>query len=131
MKSSREKDPERYRKREAEWRTKNPATRLIYSTKQTAKKRGLEHNITEQDLILPEKCPYLGTPIDYSAGTGKTMDKPSVDRIDPSKGYVKGNVEVMSSLANSMKNKATPEQLVAFAKEVLHRYNHMGLRDNN
>lgn len=42
--------------------------------------------------------------------------------IDPTKGYIKGNVEVMSSLANTMKSKATPEQLLHFAQEILKRY---------
>lgn len=125
MKEDRLKNPEKYKRIEVNWRDRNPAKRLIISTRQSARLKKLEHNITVEDLILPEKCPLLGIPIDYSAGTGKTMDKPSVDRIDPSKGYIKGNVEVMSTLANTMKSKATREQLLLFAKNILERY------DNN
>jgi hypothetical protein len=122
MKRSRKENHAAFIQRETDWRANNPAKRLIYSTRQTAKLKGLEHTITEEDLCLPVNCPYLGFPIDYSAGTGKTMEKPSVDRIDPTKGYVKGNVEVVSSFANTMKNRATKEQLVAFATEVLRRW---------
>lgn len=115
-------NPEASKARDIAWRTKNPQKRLVLCTRQSAKLKGLEHNIDETDLTLPEYCPLVGIKIDYSAGTGKTMDKPSVDRIDPTKGYIKGNVEVMSSLANTMKNKATPEQLLFFAKELVKRY---------
>lgn len=113
---------ERLSKKEANWRGKNPKSRLLSSTRQSARLKGLEHNIEVSDLSLPILCPLLGITIDYSAGNGKTMEKPSVDRIDPSKGYIKGNVEVVSSLANTMKSKATPEQLIYFAKEILKRY---------
>lgn len=122
MRERRQADPAAARVKETSWRNANPAKRLILCTRQSAKLKVLEHDITADDLSLPEMCPLTGIPIDYSAGTGKTMEKPSVDRIDPDKGYIKGNVEVMSSLANSMKNKATPEQLVFFAKEILRRY---------
>lgn len=108
--------------RETSWRNDNPKKRLINCTKQSAKLKGLEHNIDEKDLDLPELCPLLGIPIDYTAGNGKTMLKPSIDRINPNLGYIKGNVELISSLANTMKSKATPEQLVFFAKEILKRY---------
>ena len=38
---------------------------------------------------------------------------PSVDRIDPSGGYVRGNVIWISWLANCIKSSATPKQIVA------------------
>jgi hypothetical protein len=115
-------NPEASKARDIKWRTNNPQKRLIFSTRQSAKLKGLEHNIEAADLNLPDYCPLIGIKIDYSAGTGKTMEKPSVDRIDPNQGYIKGNIEVMSSLANTMKSKATPEQLLLFAKEIIKRY---------
>lgn len=119
MREKRRADPAAARLREAKYREDNPAVRLILSTKQSAKLKGLEHTLVKEDLYLPEYCPYLNIKIDYSAGNGKNMEKPSVDRIDPSKGYTKDNIEVISSLANTMKNKATKEQLQLFATRIL------------
>lgn len=122
LKQDKIKHPEKYKQKYIKEKEANPSKRLFYSTKQSAKIKGLEHTIEESDLICPVYCPYLHIVIDYSAGNGKTLLKPSVDRIDPTKGYIKGNVEVISSLANTMKNNATPTQLVAFATEILKRY---------
>lgn len=81
--------------------------------KSRSKKKGMEFNITNEDLFLPEYCPILNIKLDYA---GKLKDhSPSVDRIDNSKGYVKGNVIVISYLANAMKNKASFEQLRNFS----------------
>lgn len=56
-------------------------------------------------------CPVLGVPL----VDGNT----SIDRIDPSKGYVPGNLQIISSKANRMKNNATVEELRRFAEWVL------------
>jgi hypothetical protein len=121
-KQDRLKNPAKYRQKYIKEKESNPSRRLLLSTRQSATLKKLDHNISEEDLPCPEYCPYLNIKIDYSAGNGKTLLKPSVDRIDSTKGYIKGNVEVISSLANTMKNRATPEQLLSFAKEIFKRY---------
>lgn len=68
--------------------------------------------------IAPSKCPVFDQPF-IERGRGFSMWAPSIDKIDPKKGYVKGNIQVISMLANCMKRDASPEQLVAFARWVL------------
>ena len=50
---------------------------------------------------------------------GLTNNSPSLDRINPKLGYIKGNVTMMSHLANIMKSNATPEQLKQFSRHQL------------
>ena len=54
------------------------------------------------------KCPALGISMWFSDADGVY---PSVDRIDPKKGYIKGNVIWVSYKANRIKNDATVEEL--------------------
>jgi hypothetical protein len=120
-KQRRKYDPEKEHARYEKHRETNRLQALIRGSRQSAKKRGLEHTITKDDLIQVEFCPLTGIKIDWSV-SGKHMANPSIDRIDSTKGYVPGNVEIMSCLGNSMKSNATPEQMVHFAKEILKRY---------
>ena len=46
------------------------------------------------------------------------LDGGGIDRIDSSKGYVKGNVRVISKRANTLKNNATIEELELVLKDL-------------
>jgi len=96
------------------WKAKNPVKALFAGRKSDAKKRGIEFTITERDVIIPEVCPVLGIPIVASGGS-RTNNSPSIDRIDNNKGYVPGNVVVISWRANMLKKDATIEELIKMA----------------
>lgn len=92
---------------------------LYTVAKQRALKAGMEFSIDLSDIVIPEKCPYTDLPLTRIYGQGRVRTNPSLDRIDNSKGYVKGNVQVVSDLANRMKVNSSIEELLAFAKGVL------------
>lgn len=91
---------------------------ILSQAKGRAKKHNLEFNLDISDIVIPEKCPLTGIPINVTIGRKKGWDSPSLDRIDTTKGYIKGNVAVISDLANTMKNHASLEILREFAKNV-------------
>ena len=97
----------------------NYASFLLQSTKSRAKTTDVEHNITLEDIIIPDTCPYLEVPLTRIHGQGQLSTNASIDRIDNSKGYIKGNIQITSRLANTMKNQTTEEQLIQFAKSIL------------
>lgn len=84
--------------------------------KANAKNRGIEFTIPFGELVFPEHCPVLGIPIDYFVEGQATENSPSFDRIDPSKGYVSGNVVIVSWRANRLKNDGTPEEHIKIAQ---------------
>lgn len=114
-------DPE-YRKEQYEIdrksRIKNFKRAMFTAAKYRAEQKGIEFDIDIDDIIIPDKCPILEC--DFVYGTSNNYSySPSLDRIDNSKGYIKGNIQVISSKANTMKNSATQEELVKFCKNIL------------
>lgn len=102
---------------------RNPCSAKFANMKARAKREGIEWSINENDVEWPLVCPILGVPLDYSLGRGGIyFDSPSIDKIDPEKGYIPGNVRIISSLANTMKSNASPEMLVNFARSILLQY---------
>lgn len=87
------------------WR-ENRLHYLVQQAKYRAKRDGRDFDLTVDDLEIPETCPVLGIP----------MTSPSLDRKDNSKGYVKGNVFVISRRANILKNDATVDELEAVVR---------------
>jgi hypothetical protein len=92
--------------------------RMLANAKKRAKKLNLDFNLTLEDIIIPDECPIFKIPFTFVAETSY-QDNCSLDRIDNTKGYIKGNVQVISMKANTMKNSATPEELLNFCKYFL------------
>ena len=89
---------------------------LLTNAKKRANDLGLPFTIDASDVVVPLVCPVLGIPLFRNKGSkGQGSNSPSLDRIIPQLGYVKGNVIVMSSLANRIKNDSTPNQVMAVA----------------
>jgi hypothetical protein len=86
---------------------------LLKYAKSRALKKNLEFSLIESDITIPDLCPIMKQPM-----TSKRY-RPSIDRIDPSKGYTKDNIRVISSLANSMKWDSTKEELIQFCNSIL------------
>ena len=99
---------------------RTPERGLWQRARTRAKFSGKEFNIEISDIIIPEKCKYLDLTLEcYKGYPGGRPNSPALDRINNSKGYVKGNIQVISHLANQMKASATEEQLALFCKRML------------
>jgi hypothetical protein len=99
---------------------------MLIQAKDRAKRKGMPFDITVDDLIVPTHCPYLGVELLLKSsyrGNPRRDNLATIDRIDNTKGYTKGNVQIISHLANMMKNHATMEQLTTFAKAILAKTN--------
>jgi hypothetical protein len=114
-------NPEKQKKRHKRYYQNNPEKMMKKSALHRSKEKQLPFNIEENDIIIPEFCPIFGIPLKISECT-VSPNSPSLDRIIPEKGYVKGNVIVISQKANTIKNNATPEEIIAvgeFYKKLL------------
>lgn len=121
----RAKNTDRLKKEKALYDKENRAARREYKVlqgiKQRAVEKGLEFDLELEDITQYSICPVLG--IELKRGEGKPQScSPSVDRIDPTKGYTKDNIQILSNKANTMKQDATPEELLMFAKWIFKTY---------
>ncbi len=107
-----------HRLSEAKRRLSNRAAYLWLNAKRRAEAKGLDFDIEISDIIIPEICPVLGIPMIGSSGeyaredyNPKQLSSPSIDRIDSSKGYIKGNIAIISNRANALKSNASLEEI--------------------
>lgn len=91
---------------------------LVYRARRNAYKASVLFNLTIEDISIPEVCPYLQVPITRIQGQGRQDYNPSIDRIDPTKGYIKGNIQIISDKANRTKNNASVKELLQFADSI-------------
>lgn len=103
-------------------RRKDPVKAMLSLARSRCKKSGLEFTLTPADIQIPEFCPILGIKLTLGLGQGwgqKLVARDtsaSLDRIDNSKGYIPGNVVVVSYRANRIKSDATVSELLRVAR---------------
>ena len=86
----------------------HPCYKIFNAAKHRAKKSGLEFTICLNDLVVPDLCPILMTPLTRD---GSRWNSPSIDRVDNSKGYTPDNVRIISTFANTRKGSLTLDQI--------------------
>lgn len=97
-----------------------PEYDLYRGAKTRASKTGLDFSIAVDDIRIPDVCPYLNIPIIRTVGK-HSDNSPTLDRINPNKGYTTDNVEVISFRANRIKNDglAYEHRLIADRLDIL------------
>lgn len=125
--------------RNKEWKRRNRSTlrgglqQLLATSKFNATKtaNGVERE-REWDLSLEllltlweeqgGRCALTGREMTNIRGrghTGRVDSNVSIDRIDPTQGYVPGNVQLVCAVANRMKTNLSQADFVAMCREVI------------
>ena len=90
-----------------------------------------DYNLKFEDLEFPTHCPVSGMELDYclcTKGDGKKrLNGASLDRIDSSLGYVRGNVRIISWLANYWKSNLEEKEFFFYIQQFyFHMFATMG-----
>jgi len=96
--------------RERRSKRMEPRKVLWWNARNRAKANGIAFDLRIEDIVVPETCPVLGIPLVIANGFARD-GSPSIDRIDPSKGYVLGNIAIISHKANTIKSNASCSEL--------------------
>jgi hypothetical protein len=105
-------------KYQADKRKANPIKAMLIAAKHRAKLAGIPFNLVEDDIQMPLYCPILGVKLIYGAA-GKlnwANNTASLDRINNNKGYVKGNVHIVSSKFNTLKSNLSVDEIIRMAE---------------
>ena len=113
LKTWRNANPEKIKKYREQ--SINTRVNLLRSARNRSKRKNVECIISIEDVIITDLCPVYGVPM-----IRNTQYAPTLDRIDNTKGYTKGNVCVISRKANILKSFSTIddlEKIIAYIKE--------------
>lgn len=118
-----EQKKEKMRQAHQKWASKNPRTKyyqeydakrdLSYKLYRSARQRALNNDliftITREDIKVPCNCPICDVKMKPSNKGGGSSISPTLDKVIPEKGYVKGNIAVICKLCNSTKGSGSAE----------------------
>lgn len=92
------------------WRYNNPMFVWCSNARENARRRSkkckIPFDLSSDYLrsIVPAECPVFRTPFVFMGNKVQGPESPSLDRIVPEKGYVEGNVVIISLKANQIKS---------------------------
>ena len=102
---------------------------MLNRAKQRAKNKKIEFSISLDDLysVWPQddKCPVFKVPF-FFGRRNKILSQlaPSLDRINNSKGYVRGNIQIISMRANRVKSCLSKEELLNISEWIIKTQNY-------
>ena len=104
-------------------KSQSAESKMYRRAKSRARIGNYPFDIEMSDIIIPKECPILKIPMYVTTGkSGGFNNSPSLDKIDPANGYVKGNIIVISQLANAMKSNASVAHLLSFSDWINETY---------
>ena len=89
--------------------------RLWVGARSRARAKGLPFDLEVDDIRVPLVCPVYGVPLEIAEGSTGDFS-PTLDKIIPERGYVKGNVQVISWRANRLKSNGTLDDFKAIVR---------------
>lgn len=117
-----EERKERARAAHRRWKDRNKDKRAKYYREYEArrpiaeklfrsmKSRKILFDITPNDISVENECPICGIEMRISSRRGGSAVSPTLDKIIPNRGYVKGNIAVICKSCNSLKGKGSAEE---------------------
>lgn len=108
----------KYKDNNVELRHRDIKSHLRYLLGKAKLRKNKEFNITAEDLYeLWDKqnglCAYSKVPLNNIANH---LELTSLDRIDSSKGYVKGNIQLLANVVNRMKQMFSEEDFLKYCE---------------
>lgn len=111
-------NPEKRRAYSKAYRATNPerawCISAVSASRKRARAKGIPHTVDRAYLesIWTDTCPVLGVPFNLAVGSGVGSDSATLDCFDPVKGYVPGNVCIISHRANTIKYDVTDPTII-------------------
>lgn len=109
------------------YRLKNPlslrSSKMVYEARSKSLIKNLPFNIDFKyvlGLCRNNKCDITG--IEFNTTSGKNPCSPSLDRIVPKLGYIRGNVRVILWALNAFKNEWSDSEIYPIAKQFCRSY---------
>jgi hypothetical protein len=98
---------------------------IISDSRKRALKHGFNHNLDREYLVAlyweqKGKCAISGVEMEFQSGTRecKNPNRLSIDRIDNTKGYIKGNVRLVTHWVNNAKSTYGDDVLMEYSKKI-------------